>query len=109
MPAWMELKTSRCTLQMEESLRRAGNRPKPEHASRRSLLLRGLILLLAGIGPGSACMEAQASCTPPDSMRERLVAKPDAAALNDLGVWFADQKDYACSARVFATSLQTDP
>jgi len=42
-------------------------------------------------------------------MRPRLQGKPDAAALSDLGVWFAEQKNYACAANAFATSLQTEP
>jgi len=42
-------------------------------------------------------------------MRARFTGKPDPAVLNDLGVWFADQKNYACSAQAFATSLQLDP
>jgi tetratricopeptide (TPR) repeat protein len=42
-------------------------------------------------------------------MKERLNGKPDTAALNDLGVFFAEQKNYTCSANAFATSLQADP
>ena len=42
-------------------------------------------------------------------MKPRLQGKPDAAALTDLGVWFAEQKNYACAANAFATSLQTEP
>jgi tetratricopeptide (TPR) repeat protein len=49
------------------------------------------------------------NCVPPESMKPRLQGKPDAAALTDLGVWFAEQKNYACAANAFATSLQTDP
>src|SRR4051794_25259404 len=49
------------------------------------------------------------NCVPPDSMKPRLQGKPGAAALTDLGVWFAEQKNYACAANAFASSLQTDP
>ncbi len=42
-------------------------------------------------------------------MKSRLQGKPDAAALTDLGVWFADQKNYSCAANAFASSLQTEP
>jgi tetratricopeptide (TPR) repeat protein len=42
-------------------------------------------------------------------MKSRFAGKPDPAAFNDLGVWFAEQKNYACSAQAFATSLQMDP
>ena len=52
---------------------------------------------------------AQAPCTPPESMKAKFAGKPDTAALNDLGVWFGDEKDYNCAANAFATSLQMDP
>jgi tetratricopeptide (TPR) repeat protein len=42
-------------------------------------------------------------------MKSRLQGKPDAAALTELGVWFADQKNYACAANAFASSLQAEP
>ena len=42
-------------------------------------------------------------------MKARFAGTPDVAALNDLGVWFADQKNYSCAASAFATSLQMDP
>jgi len=52
---------------------------------------------------------AQAPCTPPESMKSKFAGPPDIAALNDLGVWFADQKNYNCAANAFATSLQMNP
>lgn len=65
-------------------------------------------ILLAGLALcGSAW--AQSSCAPPDSMKERFSGKPDTAALDDLGVWFGEQKNYACAANAFATSLEMDP
>jgi Tfp pilus assembly protein PilF len=42
-------------------------------------------------------------------MKARFTGKPDAGVLNDLGVWFGEQKNYSCSADAFATSLQMDP
>jgi tetratricopeptide (TPR) repeat protein len=49
------------------------------------------------------------NCVPPESMKPRLQGKPNAQTLTDLGVWFAEQKNYACAANAFATSLQTEP
>jgi tetratricopeptide (TPR) repeat protein len=59
-----------------------------------------------------ACIGAslgQAACVPPDAMMATLKDNPDAAAYTDLGVWYADQKQYSCAADAFATSLQMDP
>jgi tetratricopeptide (TPR) repeat protein len=42
-------------------------------------------------------------------MKAKFSGNPDVAALNELGVWFGDQKNYACAANAFATSLQMDP
>ncbi len=52
---------------------------------------------------------AQSSCAPPDSMKDRFSGKHDTAALNDLGIWFGEQKNYTCAADAFATSLEMDP
>jgi Flp pilus assembly protein TadD len=62
-------------------------------------------LLLLGAGP----LLAEATCTPPQSMKAQLQGKPTAAAFKELGVWFADQQQYACAADAFASSLQTEP
>ena len=62
-------------------------------------------LLLAGIG----ALHGQAPCAPPDSMKTQLEGNPKASAYTDLGVWYADQKQYSCAADAFATSLQMDP
>lgn len=64
-----------------------------------------LLLNIAEVQP----VVGQAPCTPPEAMKARLQDKPDAAAYTDLGVWFADQKLYACAANAFATSMQTQP
>jgi len=68
-----------------------------------------LVLLSLSLFLGTKLVAAQASCLPPPSMKARLQGTPNAAALNDLGVWFAGQKKYDCAANAFATSLQTDP
>jgi tetratricopeptide (TPR) repeat protein len=54
-------------------------------------------------------MRGQVACAPPDELKARFQNKPDAAAYTDLGVWFADQKNYACATDAFATSLQMEP
>ena len=66
-------------------------------------------MLLSSLVLSVAFARAQSSCAPPESMKARFTGKPDPAALNDLGIWFGDQKNYACSAQAFATSLQIDP
>lgn len=63
-----------------------------------------LLATLALCGPAWA----QSSCAPPDSMKERFSGKPDTVALNDLGIWFGEQKNYTCAANAFATSLEMD-
>jgi Flp pilus assembly protein TadD len=67
------------------------------------------LLLTALLLGGAGRLLAQASCTPPDSMKAQLQGKPTAAALNDLGVWFGDHKQFDCAANAFATSLQLEP
>jgi tetratricopeptide (TPR) repeat protein len=52
---------------------------------------------------------AQSGCTPPEAMKARFSGAPNADALNELGVWFGEQKNYTCAADAFATSLQLDP
>jgi Flp pilus assembly protein TadD len=74
----------------------------------RSSGLRFACLILWLISVSSAA-GGQSSCTPPDSMKARFSGTPNVDALNDLGVWFGEQKDYTCAADAFATSLQLDP
>jgi len=57
----------------------------------------------------TSTVDSQRTCTPPEQMKAQLTGKPGAAALKDLGVWFADNKQYACAADAFASSLETDP
>jgi Flp pilus assembly protein TadD len=64
-----------------------------------------LLLSVAWLQP----ILGQAPCAPPESMKTRLQTKPDATAYTDLGVWFADQKQYTCAADAFATSMQMQP
>ena len=42
-------------------------------------------------------------------MKDRLQNSPTADDFSDLGLWFANHEQYACSADAYATSLQTDP
>lgn len=92
---------------MEQRLGRAGNNRRPMRDAGVAPFRAGV--LLAGLMLACACAGAQPSCSPPESMKARFTGKPDPAAVNDLGVWFGEQKDYACSAQAFATSLQMDP
>jgi Flp pilus assembly protein TadD len=70
---------------------------------RASFLPAGFLLISA------VTLAGQAPCTPPESMKAQLQGNPKAAAYTDLGVWFAGQKQYACAADAFATSLQMEP
>jgi tetratricopeptide (TPR) repeat protein len=67
----------------------------------------GLLIALSIAASGSA--SAQTPCTPPASMKARFTGTPNPDALNDLGIWFGEQKNYNCAADAFATSLQLDP
>jgi tetratricopeptide (TPR) repeat protein len=60
-------------------------------------------------GAAYAAAGRQGGCTPPAEMRSKLAGRPTADALNDLGVWFANGRQYTCAAQAFATSLQNDP
>jgi Flp pilus assembly protein TadD len=62
----------------------------------------------AGLAAGST-LWAEAACAPPAEMRARLTGSPDAAAYNDLGIWYAGKEQYECSAEALATSLQLEP
>jgi tetratricopeptide (TPR) repeat protein len=74
---------------------------------RRSLQFRiGRLIALSLAASGVAC--AQSPCTPPESMKAKFAGTPETAALNELGVWFGEQKNYTCAANAFATSLQMD-
>jgi len=72
-------------------------------------LARIAALLTVLLTLGARLAPAETPCVPPDQMKAQLADKPNAAAYNDLGVWFAGQKQYACAADAFATSLQMDP
>ena len=66
-------------------------------------------LLIALLVAVCAPAFAQAPCTPPESMKAKFTGTPNPDALNELGVWFGEQKNYNCAADAFATSLQLDP
>jgi len=68
-----------------------------------------LMLVVSFLLAGAGALPGQAPCTPPDSMKATIKDNPNAAAYTDLGVWYADQKQYSCAADAFATSLQMDP
>jgi Flp pilus assembly protein TadD len=70
---------------------------------RRLMFVVAILLAALGVSAG------QAPCTPPDAMKTTLKDNPNAAAYTDMGVWYADQKQYGCAADAFATSLQMDP
>jgi tetratricopeptide (TPR) repeat protein len=73
------------------------------------IVARYTLLVSALLLAGAATFAAQSPCTPPEDMKPRLQGKPTVEALNDLGVWFGEHKQFDCAANVFATSLQTDP
>jgi tetratricopeptide (TPR) repeat protein len=49
------------------------------------------------------------ACRAPESMRQSLHGHPTADAFTDLGIWFGEQKQYACAADAFAASLNIRP
>jgi len=73
------------------------------------MTMRPWLFLPAFLLSGAALVFSQTQCMPPDAMKPQLQGKPAAGALNDLGVWFGDHKQYDCAANVFAASLQAEP
>lgn len=49
------------------------------------------------------------TCNAPDSMKTALAGHPTADTFADLGIFLANQKQYACAAYAFATSLKMKP
>lgn len=47
-------------------------------------------------------------CVAPDSMTARLRNNPTAEDYNDLGIWFANNQQYACAVPAFAASLNLE-
>jgi Flp pilus assembly protein TadD len=79
----------------------------PSRTSLRPLFRRVLSIALCLL---TVCaLHAETPCAPPLSMKAQLQDKPKASTFTDLGVWFADQHQYACAANAFATSLQMAP
>jgi len=73
------------------------------------MTVRPSMLPIALLLASAAALMGQAPCAPPDAMKAQLENSPTAGAYTDLGVWYADQKQYSCAANAFATSLQMDP
>jgi Flp pilus assembly protein TadD len=73
------------------------------------MTVRRLMFVVAILFVGLGASAGQAPCSPPESLKAQLKDNPNAAAYTDLGVWYADQKQYSCAADAFATSLQLDP
>lgn len=48
-------------------------------------------------------------CRGPESMRQSIQGHPTADTFADLGIWFGEQKLYACAADAFAASLNIQP
>jgi tetratricopeptide (TPR) repeat protein len=70
----------------------------------RRVIPRALLIWLAA---GSLVFAS--SCTPPESMKEKLKNNPAADVYRDLGIWYGTQEQYACASEAFATSLRMDP
>jgi Flp pilus assembly protein TadD len=83
-------------------------RPQPLPARTGSRFPRCGILLLAFLLLGTESFLGETACEPPLSMKAQLQGSPKATAYTELGVWFASQKQFACAADAFATSLQMD-
>ncbi len=57
----------------------------------------------------SSSLSGGESCIAPESMRSSLHGHPTAETFADLGIWFGEQKKYACAADAFAASLRIQP
>lgn len=66
----------------------------------------GLVLLFC---LASSSLSGAEPCRPPESMRSSLQGHPTAETFADLGIWFGEQKQYACAADAFAASLRIQP
>lgn len=75
----------------------------------RALRRAGRLAPLLWLASGSLLSAASTSCVPPESMQASLRNSPAAAVYTDLGIWYAGQKQFACAADAFATSLQMEP
>lgn len=69
-------------------------------------ILPACLLAIAAIG-GARC--SWSACTPPASIAAQLKTRHDAAIYADLGSWFGDRHQYACSADAFRKALSIDP
>jgi len=66
----------------------------------------GLVLLF---WLASSSLSSAEPCRAPESMRSSLQGHPTAETFADLGIWFGEQKKYACAADAFAASLRIQP
>lgn len=57
---------------------------------------------------GAASGAMAQHCTAPAALRSKLSHGVEPAVLNELGVWFAEHKQFECAAQAFGTSLQND-
>jgi Flp pilus assembly protein TadD len=69
-------------------------------------ILPACILAVAAVG-GARC--AWPACTPPASIAAQLKTRHDAGIYAELGSWFADRRQYACSADAFREAASIDP
>src|SRR5271170_5150790 len=69
-------------------------------------LLSAYVLAITPIG-GVPC--AWSACTPPASIAAQLKTRHDAAIYAELGSWFGDRHQYACSADAFREAVSIDP
>ncbi len=78
-----------------------------ERERRRELRRAFRLVLLFWLVSGSFL--SASPCMPPESMKASLLNNPTADVYTNLGVWFAEQKQYDCAADAFASSLHMDP
>jgi Flp pilus assembly protein TadD len=69
-------------------------------------ILPACILAIAAIG-GARC--AWSACTPPASIAAQLKTRHDAGIYAELGNWFGERHQYACSADAFRQAASIDP
>ncbi|MGC2164313.1 MAG: tetratricopeptide repeat protein, partial [Silvibacterium sp.] len=68
---------------------------------------RGTLILLIVVLSGA--YRAWSACTPPDPIAVQLKTRHDAAIYAELGIWFAQQHQYACATESFKTAVAADP
>src|SRR6266568_1546104 len=71
-------------------------------------LRRGSRLGILLLSLSSGTLLAQ-SCVVPPAMQQNLQTNPTADEYTHIGVWFAEQKEYACAAQAFSSALSLQP